>query len=379
MARPAIEEYFATCARYLEPLLADELRALGALKVRQGRGGVRFSGPPEIMYKANLWLRTAVRVLWPILNAEVLSFDDLYDAVYSVDWQRFLTPEQTIAVDANVRDSNMTHSQFAARRVKDAVCDQFVDRVGRRPSVDADAPNVGFNLHVSRNQMVLSLDTSGESLHKRGYRPALNRAPLNEALATALVMMSGWTPDVPLVDPMCGSGSIPIEAAWMAMKRPPGLTRARWGFTGWPDYDRELFHSLRDEARRGMLAGPPSVITGSDSHRGAVEMARTNAKAAGVGHFMEFTVQDVRQVRPPEGIPGVLVCNPPYGERIGEEAELGPLYHSMGQTFRRWEGWKCWLITSKPELAAAVGLPMLSQSPLYNGKIECRLIQFENA
>src|SRR6516165_8545739 len=212
--------FFATCARGLEPVLADELRALGAADVATGRGGVAFAGDRALLYQANLWLRTAVRVLRPILEVTVTSPDELYEAVRGLDWSRYLTPEHTLAVDSNVRDSRITHSKYAALRVKDAICDQFVERCGRRPSVDVDEPMIGLNLHIYRNHAVLSLDSSGDSLHKRGYRPILTKAPLNEALAAALVLRTGWDGTTPLADPLCGSGTLPIEAAFLALRRP---------------------------------------------------------------------------------------------------------------------------------------------------------------
>src|SRR5205085_1747209 len=236
--------YFATCARGIEPTLADELRALGADAVQPGRGGVQFRGDRALLYRANLWLRTAIRVLMPVLEAPVTSPEELYDAVRSVDWSQYLTPEHTLAVDCNVRDSRLTHSKYAALKTKDAICDQFVERVGRRPSVDVDEPMVGLNLHVYRDRAVLSLDSTGESLHKRGYRPVLTKAPLNEALAAGLIFLSGWNSQTPLIDPMCGSGTFPIEAAWIALQRPPGLTRRRFGFHGWPDFDVALWTAL---------------------------------------------------------------------------------------------------------------------------------------
>ncbi len=242
----ADDRYFATCGRGIEPVLADELRALGAADVAPGRGGVSFAGDRALLYRANLWLRTAVRVLMPVLEAPVTSPDELYDAVRSVDWSRYLTPEHTLAVDCNVRDSHITHSKYAALRTKDAICDQFVERCGRRPSVDVEEPMVGLNLHVYRDRATLSLDSSGMSLHKRGYRPIQTRAPLNEALGAALVLLTGWRGDVPFADPLCGSGTLPIEAAWIALRRPPGLTRKRFGFQGWMDYDVELWTALRD-------------------------------------------------------------------------------------------------------------------------------------
>ncbi len=370
-------KYFATCGRGIEPVLAEELRALGAADVAPGRGGVRFSGDRALLYQANLWLRTAVRVLQPILEADVASPDDLYDAVYSLDWSQYLTPDHTLAVDCNVRDSHITHSKYAALRTKDAICDQFIERAGRRPSVDVDEPMVGLNLHIHRDHAVLSLDSAGVSLHKRGYRPVQTRAPLNEALAAALVLLTGWRGDKSFADPLCGSGTLPIEAAWIALRRPPGLTRKRFGFQGWMDFDIELWTSLRDEARRGVLRALPAPILASDIRGDAVAFAIDNARAAGIGHLLRVEKKDVRDFQPPEGPPGVLVCNPPYGERLGEEKSLFGLYRLLGEVFReRCRGWEVYVFTGNRRLAEAIGIEPAAQVPLFNGKIPCRLLKF---
>lgn len=370
--------YFATCARGLEPVLAEELRQLGAAHVEPGRGGVGFAGDRVLLYQANLWLRTAIRVLQPLLEAEVATPDELYEAVRSLDWSRWLTPDHTLAVDCNVRDSGITHSRYAALRVKDAICDQFVERTGRRPSVDVERPLIGLNLHIHKNQAVLSLDSSGASLHKRGYRPILTKAPLNEALAAGLVLLAGWDPQTPLVDPLCGSGVIPIEAAWIALRRPPGLTRPRFGFQGWMDYDVELWTALRDEARRNVLRRLPAPITGSDLRHDAVDFASSNARAAGIGHLLQFQVRDIRDfVPPPEG-PGLILCNPPYGERIGAEKELRELYQTIGEVLRtRGAGWRAGVFTGNARLARLLGLEPRRTVDLYNGRLPCRLLLFD--
>jgi putative N6-adenine-specific DNA methylase len=370
--------YFATCARGIEPVLAGELRDLGAADVEPGRGGVAFAGDRATLYRANLWLRTAIRVLQPILEADVASPDDLYDAVRSLDWSRYLTPEHTLAVDCNVRDSQITHSKYAALRTKDAICDQFVERCGRRPSVDVDEPMVGLNLHIFRNHAVLSLESSGESLHKRGYRPILTKAPLNEALAAAIVLLTGWRGETAFVDPMCGSGTLPIEAVWIALHRPPGLTRRRFGFQGWMDFDVRLWTELRDEARRGVRKKLDVPIVGSDVRRDAISFSISNARAAGIGRLAYFEHKDLRDFVPPSGPPGVLVCNPPYGERIGEEKELRGLYRTLGEVLRgRCAGWRAFVFSGNPTLAREIGMEAKEQVSLFNGKIPCRLLAFD--
>jgi putative N6-adenine-specific DNA methylase len=314
----------------------------------------------------------------PILEAPVTSPDELYAAVRSVDWSQYMTPDHTLAVDCNVRDSGITHSKYAALRTKDAICDQFVERCGRRPSVDVEEPMVGLNLHVYRDRATLSLDSTGMTLHKRGYRPIQTRAPLNEALAAALVLLTGWRGDAPFADPLCGSGTLAIEAAWIALRRPPGLTRKRFGFQGWMDYDVELWTALRDEARRGVLKALPAPVLASDVRGDAVSFAINNARAAGIGHLLRFEKRNVRDFQPPPGPPGVLLCNPPYGERIGEEKDLYGLYRMLGEVFaQRCPGWACHVFTGNPRLAAAVGLTPVAEVPLYNGKIPCRLLKFE--
>lgn len=372
------QRFFATCARGFEPILADELRALNAGDVEIGRGGVQFGGDRSTLYRANLWLRTAIRVLQPILEADVTSPEELYDAVQTLDWADFMTPDHTLAVDCNVRDSQITHSQYAALKTKDAICDQFVERVGRRPSVDVEQPMVGLNLHIFRNHAVLSLDSSGTSLHKRGYRTILSKAPLNEALAAALILLTGWRGEAAFVDPLCGSGTLPIEAAWIALQRPPGLTRKRFGFHGWMDFDIRLWTEIRDEARCAVKKALPAPILGFDVRRDAVSFSEGNARAAGIGHLLRFERQDVCDFRPPEGPPGVILCNPPYGERIGEEKDLRVLYRTLGEVFQsHCSGWQAYVFTSNNNLAKQIGLEPTDQTPLFNGKIPCKLLHYD--
>lgn len=373
---------FATCARGLEPVLARELAGIGAGDIEPGRGGVNFSGTIATVYKANLWLRSAVRVLRPVVSGTVRDPDQLYDLVRTVDWAEYMTPDHTLAVDANVKNSGITHSQYASRRVKDAICDQFRDRTGRRPSVDVERPGVGLNLHISHDETVLSLDSSWDSLHKRGYRPAQLRAPINEALAAGLLLAMGYDGSRPLYDPMCGSGTFAIEAAWIALNRPPGLTRKHFAFTGWPEYRRETWAAVRDHARGNVLSALPHPINSSDIRADAVRAAVDNARAAGVGHLLNFTKCDVRAARPsaplPPGVAGLLVCNPPYGERLGEDGEeLEELYQSLGTAVKdHWPGWELALFTANGPAARRIRLAGRTSEPFYNGALACRLWRF---
>jgi putative N6-adenine-specific DNA methylase len=370
--------YFATCARGLEPVLAQELAALGASKVEPGRGGVTFHGDAAMLYRACLWLRTAVRVLRPVHEFDVSSTDELYEAVRSVNWNEWMTPDHTLAVDCNVRDSAITHSQYAARRVKDGICDQFRERAGRRPSVDTEQPMIGLNLHVSKNHAILSLDSSWDSLHKRGYRPIQTIAPLNEALAAGLLLHTGWNGTAPLVDPLCGSGTFCVEGSWIALNRAPGLTRKWFAFQGWLDFDRPLWNAIRDDARRAVKKDLPAPIAGSDVRQDAIDFAHANARAAGVGHMLKFDRRDVKDARPPCDTPGTVICNPPYGERIGEEKEWIGLYTRIGEVVASyWKGWKLFVFTSNTMLAKKVGLKTARKSPFFNGSLECFLWEFQ--
>ena len=369
--------FFVTCARGLEDVLADELRNLSANDVQPGRGGVHFRGDAILLYQANLWLRTAVRILFPILEAPVTSPEELYDAVRTLSWSDIMTPEHTLAIDCNVRDSNITHSHYAALKAKDAICDWFVDEVGRRPSVDVQAPMMPLNLHIYKNQAVLSLDSSGQSLHKRGYREALHKAALNEALAAALIQLTGWDGSIPFVDPLCGSGTLPIEAAWLALDRPPGLTRKRFAFQSWPDFDIRLWTVVRDQTRDLVKRQLSAPIVGSDQRGDVLRLAEANARSAGIGQHVRFERCDLRDSKPPTETPGILLCNPPYGERIGEEKDLIALYRQLGEVWRdRYSGWKLFVFSGNKRLLREVDSKPVRTISLFNGRIPCQLVEF---
>jgi putative N6-adenine-specific DNA methylase len=370
-------EFFATAAKGVEEVLADEVSRLGVSEVTLEKGGVRFKGDMATCYRANLWLRTAQRVLMPIAGFSCESPQHLYEGVRSVPWQQYLTPDMTLAVSCNLRDSKITHSGFAALKTKDAIVDSIRDTFGRRPDVDSRAPDLQVNLHLVRNHCTVSLDTSGVSLDKRGYRLDKKEAPLRETLAAAIIELSGWDGSVPLVDPMCGSGTIPVEAALKASRRAPGLTRPGFGFQRWSSYDAVAWSAVLKEAQEQALESLPVPILGSDLSGSALEMARKNADRAGVGGLVSFSRSGIGECITPSS-PGILLCNPPYGVRLGDEEMLQGLYKKLGDTLKKsFQGYTAYILTGNPQLASCVGLRPSRRIVLFNGPIECRLLRYE--
>jgi putative N6-adenine-specific DNA methylase len=368
---------FATTSKGLEDVLAGELKALGATKVKPDRGGVYFEGTRRTLYAANLWLRTALRVLEPIAHFGCNDPDHLYKGVRAVDWGKYLTPDHTLAVSAIVRETTgLRNSHVTALKVKDAVCDRLRDDTGRRPSVDRDRPDLPLHLHVRRGMATLSRDWSGESLHRRGYRIDKVAAPLREHLAAGILLLTGWDPATALADPMCGSGTLVIEAAMMAQRKAPGLQREHFAFKRAMDFDERLWRDVVAEAR-DLAREPQQRIVGSDRNKRAVHAAIENARRAGVKvHLAGGELEDFAP--PVEGGPGVVVLNPPYGERLGEEAALKPVYKLIGDVFKqRCAGYNGWIFTGNRELAKVVGLRAKCRIPLYNGKIDSRLMGYD--
>jgi putative N6-adenine-specific DNA methylase len=371
------EQFFATTAKGVEEVLAAELVRIGCSDVSAESGGVRFGGGLEACYRANLWLRTASRVLMPLAEFPCETPDDLYRGVRQIPWSNYLTPAMTLAVDCNLRDSALTHSGFVALKTKDAIVDELRDRLGTRPSVDTKDPDLRVNVRLFRNSCTLSLDTSGSPLDRRGYRLERHEAPLKENLAAALVEFSGWDGSTPFVDPMCGTGTIVIEAALKGLNAAPGLLRAGFGFQRWPGFDRMLWSRLVKEARQARLAELPAPVIGSDISHSAIAMAHENARRAGVGELISLGRLPIAEMVPPPG-PGVLVLNPPYGKRLGEEEALKPLYKEIGDVLKqRCKGYTAHLFTGNLQLAKSVGLKATRRIVLYNGPIECRLLKYE--
>lgn len=373
---------FATAPRGLEDLLADELRGLGLDGVRAGRGGVVLDGDLGSAYRACLWSRLANRVLLPLVEFEAADDDALYAGTSRVNWTDHLGPDNTLAVDFTGIRAVLSHSRFAEQRVKDAVVDQLRERTGSRPSVDTRQPDLRINVHMHADQVTLAIDLSGDSLHRRGYRESGTQAPLKENLAAAMLLRGDWPTLAAagggFVDPMCGSATLAIEAAWMAGDSAPGLLRTYYGFLGWRGHDDAAWKALLDEALERQEAGlerlPP--IVGYDHHGPSIRLALANIERAGLRRHVHVERRDLGEARPPGNVTsGLLAVNPPYGERLGENHELVPLYLRLGDTLRRYfPGWRAIVLNGSN---CQIGLRPDRTWQLYNGPLACRLERFE--
>ncbi len=367
--------FFATCAPGVESLLYAEVRSLRLAHPEQQVGGVRFEGTLQDAWKANLWLRTAVRVLLRLERFHAPDEDALYEAVAAVNWNQYLRPEGTLWVDAQCKDSNLTHSRFVAQRVKDAVVDGLRTQEGVRPDVQRDHPDLRLHLHLYRDRATLSLDSSGESLHKRGWRSHQGLAPLAETLAAAVVLASQWDGRAPLVDPFCGSGSLLVEAALIAGGFAPGVYRESFGFESWPGHDAAAYARVHAEACAAGSLPRKLRILGFDRDPARVGEAQANLENAGVESVCEVHVGQALEWDPKPGWNGWVVCNPPYGERVGDGRNLLPLYRDFGRLLRdRCGGYHLALLSGNPQLAEQLGLDSLERRELQNGSIPCELI-----
>lgn len=379
-ARRSAPFYMTATTQFgLEEILAEELYQLGAKIEKVGQRAVEFIGDMQLCYEANLWCRTAVRILRPFAGFYAPDEKGLYREVGRIDWADYIQPDQTFAITAVVNKSTFEHSLFVAQLTKDAIVDQFRNRIGSRPSVDVKNPDVRLHLHMLDNEVVLSLDSSGESLHKRGYRQQTNVAPLNEALAAGILLLADWDGKKTLVDPMCGSGTLLTEAALISQRIAPGLYhQGKFGFENWQDFDKTLWESVRLDAEQARFDEPQAMLYGSDLSPEFIELARENVEAAGLEDFIRFAVRDVKDATAPKGEPGIVVMNPPYGERIGEETEMDALYKTIGDTLKTgFQGYDAYIFTGNLEAAKRVGLKTSRRIPLYNGPIDCRLLKYE--
>jgi len=370
------EKYFAPCPRGLEAPLAAEIAKLGAHDIAAANGGVSFAGDLTLALHANLESRLASRILWRVGGGGYRNERDLYDVVQAIDWPRHFDAKRTLRVDVAATRSPLTSLEFATLRTKDAVCDRQRAATGIRPSVDKRAPDVRVNVHLTDREATVYVDTSGEPLFKRGYRQDADEAPLRENLAAGLLALAQWTPGKPLLDPMCGSGTIVTEAALIAAGRAPGLSRT-FGFQKLAWYDGPTWQRIKQAARDRIRAAPASPsIFASDIADGAVGKTRSNLRTAQVDAFVHVERADILTREAPAA-EGLLIANPPYGVRLAEANELAALYPRLGDALKRnFAGWSAYFFTGDLRLAKLIGLKADRRTPLWNGAIECRLFAF---
>ena len=371
-----MEHFFATCPRGLEQALAAELAALNAREVKPVDGGVAFSGDFALCYTANLESRIASRVLWRIGGASYRNEQDIYDEARKLPWPRLFDVRCTIRVNVAAIKSPLKSLDFTTLRVKDAVCDTFRDACGQRPDVDTAKPDVRIHVFLTRDEATFYLDTSGEALFKRGWRAAGGEAPLRGNLAAGILRLTGWTAPAPLFDPMCGSGTFLIEAAMMALDVAPGAGRS-FGFEKLVNFQEKQWHALRDRARARNKPARALPIYGSDKLGTALQLARENLAATGLSEAVQLKQMDVLDGGPPAES-GIMVMNPPYGERLGTADDLAAFYPKLGDALKqRYTGWTTYILSSDMDLPKRIGLKASKRTPLYNGALECRLFEYK--
>ncbi|MBZ8178942.1 THUMP domain-containing class I SAM-dependent RNA methyltransferase [Oscillatoria salina] len=372
-----MNRYFATVARGLESIAAQEIEKLGGKEVRPDFTGVHFSGDKALLYKVNLWGRTIFRVLMPIKEFPCHNREQLYREVQKISWSEYLQPLNTLAVNCTGGNRQLNHTHFSALEVKNAIADQQRQQTGKRSSVDVQNPDLLINLHIYQNRATLSLDSSGDSLHRRGYRPAMGLAPLKETLAAALLTIAEYSPNLPFFDPLCGSGTLPLEACLKSLNIAPGLYRKRFGFQTWRDFDADLWQEILQQAQNSQLAELPAPIWGSDADKKVIQQAQINAEKCGLEAQISFSQKQLTEVEPIADS-GIIICNPPYGKRIGDVAELGEFYKLLGDVFKqRFKGWTAYILTGNKELAKRVGLKASRRIPVYNGSLPCTFLKYE--
>jgi len=359
-----------------EELLARELKQLGAGDIVQGTRNVSFVGDKGFMYKANLGVRTAIKILKPIKSFVIKDEQDLYDRVYAMDWDQYMSPAETLAIDATVHSEIFTHSKYIALKTKDAIVDKFRDQTGDRPNIELRSPDLKLNVHIDRNLCTISLDSSGESLHRRGYRTATNIAPINEVLAAGLVMLSGWEGQCDFLDPMCGSGTILAEAAMIACNIPPNIMRKEFAFEKWKDWDESLFEII-EEALLNKTREFDHKIVGYDKAPSAVMKALDNIENAKLDEYISISQKDFFTTRKTDDKKLHMVFNPPYGERL-ELLNMEDFYGDIGTTLKHgYPNTDAWFITSDLEALKCVGLRPSRKIKVYNGSLEARLAKYE--
>ncbi len=361
----------------LEDVLLQELTELGAENIEKYNRAVGFEGDLKMLYRANLCLRTALRVLVPIHSFELSNEHELYDNIKAMAWEEYLGVWDTLAVDCSLHSDIFTHSLYLEQKTKDAIVDRFREQQGRRPSVDLDKPTLRIHLLIQKNTCLVSLDSSNTSLHKRGYRTQTNLAPINEVLAAGMILLSDWDKKSNFIDPMCGSATLLIEAALIASNTPPGFFRPDFGFQKWRNFDADIWEEVCDEAEENMILEDLPLIVGGEINENTVQIALSNIREANL--HKQITVQhiDFKEFQAPKGT-GILMMNPPYGERLDKAEDINLFYKSIGDTLKQnWAGYTAWLISSNLPAIKHLGLNAKPKIKLFNGSLECRFLKYE--
>lgn len=367
-------QFIAKTLSGLEEILAAELRSLGAEDVKILHRAVSFLGDKKLMYEANLKLRTSLRILKRIFSFKAATAEELYRKTGEIYWDKYFSSHDTIAVDSAVSSEFFTHSQFVSQKVKDAIVDQFRSKTGKRPSVDLENPRFRINIHIYQDTCTVSLDSSGESLHKRGYRLQMSEAPLSEVLAAGMLLLSGWDRKTSLVDPMCGSGTILIEAALLAGNIPPGIFRTNFGFMNWLDYDDILWNGIWREAKE-KISLSPGQIYGADISPAAIEAAKKNMHNAEFENEIKLHVSSFEKLEPPDNA-GLIIMNPPYGERLKPD-DIVSFYKMIGNTLKqKYAGYDAWILSANMDALKFVGLHPSKKFSLLNGQLECKFQKY---
>ncbi len=368
-------EMKATTFHGLEDVLVNELLKLGAKNIEPFKRGVAFTGDKGFMYKANLCLRTALKVLVPLFSFHADNEHELYENIKKFEWETLLGTDDTLAINATVNSEIFNHSLYVSQKTKDAICDRFVDKFSVRPDVNLDRPTIRIYVHIFQNFVNVSLDSSGDSLFKRGYRVDIDTAPMKEVLAAGMVLLSNWQPHLPLIDGMCGSGTLGIEAALFANNIPPGVFREEFGFMKWRDYDKELWDTIYTSSINRIKDDMPNIIS-SDIEIIPLEMAKRNGAVAKVDDVIQYehiSFFDLMPTKPH----GTILLNPPYDERIKME-DTNAFYKQIGDKLKKdFGGWTCWIITSNMEAMKCIGLHPSKKMTLFNASLECKLLKFE--
>lgn len=367
--------FIAKTAHGLEEVLATEIKNIGASVSKIGKRVVEFQGDVAMMYKANLHLRTAFRILLPIHVFTATNAEQLYTQVKSIVWDKHIQLNQTFAIDKTIYSEYFTHSHYAGLKMKDAICDWFVDKYEQRPSIQTKTPDIQLHLHISKDKCTILLDSSGDSLHKRGYRLAQNEAPISEVLAAGMILLSEWDTKSLFIDPMCGSGTFPIEASMLATNTAPGLLRERFGFQNWQTYDESLWLKLKQKAQEAILE-TEAIILGSDTDRRSINFSRRNASAAQQDELI-LSTKNFFTPRSFGNQKGIIMMNPPYGERIGPY-NIKDYYKKIGDTLKKhYAGFTAYIISSNQDAIKSIGLRPSKKTILYNGSLECKFLKFE--